>query len=76
MKKDEEVKEETCIYCSEVFLSCLSFESTAGQRVYVPNKEPFSNMRRCRKQTGDGTRTMEFRFHLRSESRSFLCYPP
>jgi len=76
MKKDEEVKEGTCVYCSEVCPSYLSFESTTRQRVYIQNKETFSNMRRCRKQTGDGNGTMEFRFHLRSESRFFLSYRP
>ena len=76
MKKDEEVKEGTCVYCSEVCLSYLSFESTARQRVYIQNNETFSNMRRCRKQTGDGNGTMEFRFHLRSESRFSLRYHP
>jgi len=66
MKKDEEVKDEMCIYCSEVCLSYLSFESTstAGQRVYIGNKETFSSLRRFRKQTGDSTRTMEFQFLL------------
>jgi len=42
MKKDEEVKEGMCIYCSEVCLAFLSFESTARQRVYIHNKATFS----------------------------------
>jgi len=56
-------------------ISCLPPESTARWRVYIQNLEDICNLRRHRKQTGNGTGTMEFRLLLRLQSRFFLRYP-
>jgi len=37
MKKDKEVQEERSVYSVDPYLACLSFQSMAGQRVYIQN---------------------------------------
>jgi len=60
MKKGNEAKEETFIYYSDVCLTCLSSQSTAKQRVYIPNTKTFSTFLKRKNPTGDSAGTIGF----------------
>ena len=69
MRKDKEVKEETCVYWSDAYRTYLSSDSTARQRVYIQERKTMCILLWGINLTRDATGTREFR------SRSSLSIP-